>query len=130
MANKDEDGGLFSIELSTGDEGPEEEEKIPRDFQPEEDFQRQRAEWKPKIEVGAIWKTLKLPKDHPSKPECQRIIHSIEELYLSEEYNRARSIADAALGGALAEGFRKTVVRYRLRCNTMVESIGEPEQES
>jgi hypothetical protein len=47
----DEDGGLFNIEVSS-DESVNESEKVPRDFQSEEDFQRQRKEWKPKIEKG------------------------------------------------------------------------------
>ncbi len=50
----DDDGGLFNIEVSSEDEAKKEPEKVPRDFQSEEDFQRQRAEWKPKIEVGEV----------------------------------------------------------------------------
>jgi hypothetical protein len=52
----DEDGGLFNIEVSSEDEAENESEKVPRDFQSEEDFQRQRAEWKPKIELGEVRK--------------------------------------------------------------------------
>jgi hypothetical protein len=51
---EDEYGGLFNIEVSSDDEAETESEKVPRDFQSEEDFQRQRAEWKPKIEVGEV----------------------------------------------------------------------------
>lgn len=51
---EDDDGGLFNIEVSSGDEAGNESEKVPRDFQSEEDFQRQRAEWKPKVEVGEV----------------------------------------------------------------------------
>jgi len=48
----DENGGLFNIEVSSEEEDLE--EKVPRDFQSEEDFQRVRAEYKPKIEVGEV----------------------------------------------------------------------------
>jgi hypothetical protein len=51
---EDDDGGLFNIEVSSEDEAGDEIEKVPRDFQSEEDFQRQRAGWKPKIEVGEV----------------------------------------------------------------------------
>lgn len=49
------DGGLFNIEISSEDEATEQVQvQVPRDFQSEEDFQRQRAEWKPKIEIGEV----------------------------------------------------------------------------
>jgi hypothetical protein len=51
---EDDDGGLLNIEISSEDEAENESEKVPRDFQSEEDFQKQRAEWKPKIEVGEV----------------------------------------------------------------------------
>ena len=51
---EDDDGGLFNIEVSSGNEAGNESEKVPRDFQSEEDFQRQRAEWKPKVEAGEV----------------------------------------------------------------------------
>jgi hypothetical protein len=49
---EDEDGGLFNIEVSS-DESVNGSEKVPRDFQSEEDFQKQR-EWKPKNEAGEV----------------------------------------------------------------------------
>ena len=52
-----EDGGLFNIEISSEDEAEDESEKKPRDFQSEEDFQKQKAEWKPKFEVGEVRNT-------------------------------------------------------------------------
>ena len=51
---EDEDGGLFDIEVSSADESANEKEKVPRDFQSEEDFQRQRAAWRPKVETGEV----------------------------------------------------------------------------
>ena len=50
---EDEDGGLFAIEVSS-DESAKASEKIPRDFQSEEDFARQRREWKVKVEKGEV----------------------------------------------------------------------------
>ena len=52
---EDEDGGLFNIEVSS-DESVNESVKVPRDFQSEEDFQRQRKEWKVKTEKGEVCK--------------------------------------------------------------------------
>ena len=51
---EDENGGLLDIEVSSEDGVSQESEKVPRDYQSEEDFQRQRAEWKPKIEKGEV----------------------------------------------------------------------------
>ena len=49
-----EDGpGFFNIEVGS-DESVDETDKAPRDFQSEEDFRRQRREWKPKNEVGDV----------------------------------------------------------------------------
>ena len=53
MEMEDEDGGLFNIEVSS-DESVNESEKVPRDFQSEQDYQRQRAEWKVKVEKGEV----------------------------------------------------------------------------
>jgi len=50
----DDGGGLFSIDVNSEDDAIVETEKVPRDFQSEEDFQRQRVEWKPKFEVGEV----------------------------------------------------------------------------
>ena len=49
----DENGGLFNIEVSSGDEAVK-DEKVPRDFQSEEDFQGVKTEWKPNIEIGEV----------------------------------------------------------------------------
>jgi hypothetical protein len=51
----DENGGLFGIDLGSEDESQvKDKDKLPRDFQSEEDFQRQRAEYRPKVEVGDV----------------------------------------------------------------------------
>lgn len=121
---EDEDGGLFNIEVSS-DESVNEAKQVPRDFQSEEDFQRQRREWKPKVERGEIWKTLKLPIDNPSKPESQTILHGIEELYFFRRYEEARGVADEVLKGKLNEEFRKTVEDYRGRCQAKIKANRE-----
>lgn len=51
---EDDDGGLFNIEVGSADESANEKEKVPRDFQSEEDFQRQKAAWRPKVETGEV----------------------------------------------------------------------------
>lgn len=50
---EDESGGLFNIEAGSG-ESVDESEKVSRGFQSEEDFQKQRREWKAKNEVGEV----------------------------------------------------------------------------
>jgi hypothetical protein len=142
---EDEYGGLFNIEVSSEDETGTESEKVPRDFQSEEDFQRQRAEWKPKIEVGEVrlcllfwrlclfwankaeypvqqlWKTLKLPVDNPSKPESQTILHAIEELYFFKRYQEALKIVQEALNGELISEFRKILEDCKARCQNKLQ---------
>lgn len=54
-SEEDENGGLFNIDVSSDEEARKEKErKVPRDFQSEEDFQRQLKEWKPKVERGEV----------------------------------------------------------------------------
>lgn len=142
---EDENGGLFNIEVSSEVEAETESEKVPRDFQSEEDFQRQRAEWKPKIEAGEVticpffwlwglrwankaenpvqqvWKSLKLPVDKPSKPESQTILHAIEELYFFKRYEEALKIVQEALNGELISEFRKILEDYKMRCQNKLQ---------
>jgi hypothetical protein len=51
---EDETGGLFNIEPESSEDSADEGQKVPRDFQSEEDFQKQRREWKPKNEFGEV----------------------------------------------------------------------------
>jgi hypothetical protein len=140
---EDESGGLFNIEASS-DESVDESEKVPRDFQSDEDFQKQRREWKAKNEVGEvsfiyyilsectdrgsyykIWKTLKFPICNPSKPESQTILHAIEELYFFRRYEEAGKVAEEVLKGRLNEEFRKTISDYLLRCEARSKAAGK-----
>jgi hypothetical protein len=50
---EDESGGLFNIDVGF-DEPVDESEKVPRDFQSEADFEKQRQQWKAKNEVGEV----------------------------------------------------------------------------
>lgn len=56
MDGEDESGGLLNIEFDSEDEkaAAEQENKVPRDFQSEEDFQKQAREWTPKVETGEV----------------------------------------------------------------------------
>ncbi|KAI9054200.1 hypothetical protein LZ554_001371 [Drepanopeziza brunnea f. sp. 'monogermtubi'] len=123
-ADSDENGGLFNIDFSSADEAAaEQQKKPPRDFQSEADFQQQLREWRPKVEKGELWKTLKLPIDSPSKPVSQTILHSIEELYFYRRYEEARNFTEEALRGkGLMVEFRKTLESYLERCNAKLRS--------
>ncbi|TVY23791.1 hypothetical protein LHYA1_G006782 [Lachnellula hyalina] len=125
MDDDDEDGGLFNIEVSSADGSANESVKVPRDFQSEEDFQRQRAGWRPKIETGELWKTLQIPIDHPSKPESQTILHAIEELYFFQRYEEAGEVIARVLKGKLDAGFRKVVVGYEQRCKARISKTAK-----
>lgn len=59
---------------------------------------------------------MKLPLDHPSKPESQTIMHAIEELYFFKRYEEALKIVEEALKGNLIQDFRKTLEDYRMKC--------------
>ena len=49
----DDDSGLFNIDVDSSASEPE-PEKVPRDFQSEEDFQAVKAQWRPKVETGEV----------------------------------------------------------------------------
>ncbi|KAH6722394.1 hypothetical protein BKA61DRAFT_729751 [Leptodontidium sp. MPI-SDFR-AT-0119] len=120
MDREDDNGGLFNIEFDSEDEkaAAEQEKKVPRDFQSEEDFQKQASEWRPKVERGEIYKTLTLPISNPSKPVSQTILHAIEELYFYRRYEEAKSVTVEALkaDGLIVE-FRKTLEGYLEKCD-------------
>ncbi|KAH7356634.1 hypothetical protein BKA65DRAFT_495105 [Rhexocercosporidium sp. MPI-PUGE-AT-0058] len=120
MDEDDENGGLFNIEFDSEDEkaAAEQEKKVPRDYQSEEDFQRQAREWRPKVERGEIYKTITVPISNPSKPVSQTILHAVEELYFYRRYEEARRVTVEALKaeGLIAE-FRKTLEGYLERCD-------------
>ncbi|KAH7407765.1 hypothetical protein BKA64DRAFT_667348 [Cadophora sp. MPI-SDFR-AT-0126] len=121
MDGEDESGGLFNIEFDSEDEkaAAEQESKVPRDFQSEEDFQKQAREWRPKVETGEIHKTLSLPINNPSKPVSQTILHAIEELYFYRRFEEARrTTVEALKAEGLIPEFRKTLEGYLERCET------------
>lgn len=49
----EDEGNLFAIDIASFD-AQSTFESLERDHQPEEDFQRQKACWKPKVEVGEV----------------------------------------------------------------------------
>lgn len=49
----EDDGGLFNIEVSSADESAV-EPKVPRDHQSESEFQKQKRQWRPKVEKGEV----------------------------------------------------------------------------
>ena len=136
--------GLLGIAIdSVGEDKDNEERKQLTD----EEFQREKASWKPRIEQGEvridpesswssridrgrsqIWKTLNLPPCDPSKAESQRILHAIEELYFYHRFNEAIDIADQALVGTLNQGVRNTLLTYRTRCKERLKRM-ESKQE-
>jgi len=63
-----------------------------------------------------IWKTLKLPLDNPTKPECQTILYAIEELYFYRRYVEAWNVAQDVLKGKLKAEFKAIVEGYRAKC--------------
>jgi len=117
---EDGSGGLFNIDIDDSEEPIDETEKVPRDFQSEEAFQRVRREWKPKSETGELWNTLSLPIENPTKQEAQTILHAIEELYFFRRYEEARKVADDALKGRLNGDLRRTIWDYKERCEAKI----------
>ncbi|KAI9868550.1 MAG: hypothetical protein M1830_005650 [Pleopsidium flavum] len=106
---------LLNIELFSSDE--ESAHKTPsRDYQSFSNFQKQKESWKPKLENGEIWKTIRFPLKNPSKPEGQTVLYAIEELYFHRRYEEGVRIADQALAGSVGEELRKTLRGYRERC--------------
>lgn len=59
---EDEEGGFLCMGLGSSDDesGGETEKKIPRDYQSQEDYEKQKAEWKPKAEKGEVGKTISI----------------------------------------------------------------------
>ena len=54
MADEEENGFLCLGLDSEEEEGAEAEVKVPRDYQSQEDYERQKNEWKPKVERGEV----------------------------------------------------------------------------
>ncbi|PBP19372.1 hypothetical protein BUE80_DR009888 [Diplocarpon rosae] len=126
----EENGGLFNMDLALSETEAENEngksqeaaKKVPRDFQSEEDFQRQLREWRPKVERGDLYKTLNLPINSPSKPTSQTILHAIEELYFYRRFAEAKRVTEEALRGTgLVGEFRGVLEGYLERCCSKLE---------
>jgi hypothetical protein len=64
-----------------------------------------------------------LPIDNPTKPESQKILHAIEELYFFRRYEEALKLACDVLKGKLDEQFRSVVESYREKCEVKVKKV-------
>ncbi|KFY35011.1 hypothetical protein V494_06286 [Pseudogymnoascus sp. VKM F-4513 (FW-928)] len=129
MAEDGDDGGFLAMDLGSSDSesGAAPEVKVPRDFQSQEDYEAQKASWKPTVDDGELFKTIKLPLTNPSKPEFQAIIHAIEQLYFYDRFREASELAEKALEGDLEGDYRKAVVKYHERCVARLEKWGSPQ---
>lgn len=59
--------------------------------------------------------------DNPPKPESQKIIHAIEELYFFKRYEEALKVTETALVGVLQDEFKKLLLGYAARCRGKIE---------
>ena len=119
---------LFAIDLS-GDEQSQDEaaardkrsNKRDKNRQTEEEFQQLRSEYRPKMENGEIWKTIKLPLGRAAVPklEAQDLLHAAEELYFYERYAEAAAFVRDVLAGdpaGLDDDTKAMLALYRGRC--------------
>lgn len=71
---EEEDDGLLAIglysdtELEAATNKKEEEARVPRDFQSEENFQKQLRDWRPGVEVGEVFSLFHFPFPFPRLP--------------------------------------------------------------
>lgn len=56
MAEDGDDGGFLAMDLGSSDSesGAAPEVKVPRDFQSQEDYEAQKASWKPTVDDGEV----------------------------------------------------------------------------
>ncbi|KFY20422.1 hypothetical protein V491_03731 [Pseudogymnoascus sp. VKM F-3775] len=129
MAEDGDDGGFLAMDLGSSDSesGAAPEVKVPRDFQSQEDYEAQKASWKPIVDDGELYKTLNLPPNNPSKQQFQAIIHAIEQLYFYDSFRKASELAEKALEGDLEGDYRKVVVSYHERCVAALKKWGSPQ---
>ncbi|EJT80662.1 hypothetical protein GGTG_00656 [Gaeumannomyces tritici R3-111a-1] len=116
---------LFAIDLS-GDESQSEvardkRSKQDKNHQTEEEFQQLRSEYRPKMENGELWKTIKLPLGQAAVPklEAQDLLHAAEELYFYRRYAEAADFARDVLAGdpgGLDQDTKAMLALYRARC--------------
>ncbi|KAK3685773.1 hypothetical protein B0T22DRAFT_466493 [Podospora appendiculata] len=93
----------------------------------ESDFQLLRQSYRPKVENGDIYRTIKIPLDPAgakSKPVNQELLHAVEELYFFRRYEEAVNFVHDVLmsegeGGAglLEEDTTKLLRYYQAKCS-------------
>ncbi|ESZ91412.1 hypothetical protein SBOR_8207 [Sclerotinia borealis F-4128] len=126
----EDENPFFAISVDSSDEStPDISEKVPRDFQSEESFQKVKREWRARIECGEIHTTLPpLPLNPRSKPQTQQMLHAIEELYFYKRYAEALDLTEKVLMQKdLVEDFRNVVVKYRRRCGERLRMLEDGE---
>lgn len=117
MADADNENDLFAIDFSDeASSEAEKQEKVPRNFQSQAEFEKVKEEYRAKVENGELYKTISLPINQPSKQASQTILHAIEELYFYRRYDEALALSNQSLEGELDPEFRKTLEGYRGRC--------------
>lgn len=124
---------LFAIDLS-GDEspneaGPDKRSKQDKNRQTDEEFQQLRSEYRPKMENGEIWKTIKLPLGQTAVPklDAQDLLHAAEELYFYKRYAEAAAFVQDVLAGdpaGLDDDTKAMLALYRGRCLEKAGSLG------
>ncbi|CCD51167.1 hypothetical protein ACHAO1_006453 [Botrytis cinerea] len=132
MSDSTEENPLFAIEYDSSDEStPDTTERVPRDFQSEENFQTVRREWKARSESGEIHKTLPpLPLNPRSKPQTAQFLYAIEELYFYRKFEEAKKLSERILEqDDLMEDFRAVVEKYERRCGERLGVGREKEKE-
>lgn len=143
----DDPFGAFDFSDSEPASGAEAEVKVPRDFQSEEDYLKQQAQWAPTVHKGEvspypftsgipcfrqwssadvqcfqIYKELQLPIHNPSKQEFQKILHAVEQLYYQGRYAEAKAFIENAQKGELGPDYAKIVAGYKEKVERRLRS--------
>ncbi|KAL1875927.1 hypothetical protein VTK73DRAFT_9711 [Phialemonium thermophilum] len=124
------DSGLLGIGLSdSGDEAlndaPKSREE--KNAQSEDEFQRVRREFRPKIENGEIFKVVKFPlSEMVSKAEAQELLHAVEELYFFRRYDDAMEFvqlifSETGRPAGLDDETKELLRYYETRCHQKKE---------
>ena len=65
---EDEEANFLCMGLGSSDDdepSAEAEKKVPRDYQSQEDYEKQKAEWNPKVERGEAWIPANIILNYP-----------------------------------------------------------------
>ncbi|KZF25663.1 hypothetical protein L228DRAFT_259057 [Xylona heveae TC161] len=113
----DVEGEFLNIGLDLLSDEENEDKAADRTGQTEEAFQREKASWEPIIERGEIWRSIKLPLSTSlNKPEGQKLLHAVEELYYFRRFNEAIQFIDRAQPQLAGEDIKAAMARYKEKC--------------